>query len=443
MNDTSLHNRPRPWRLQFSLRHLLLTFTAFAIGFPLWYRWPYQEIKTNPAGTRKQITTWQRQWGGGSKKHGLQRWILHGKTFESITYRNDERQGPYESTYTSGQLSKAYRNDRRQGPYESTYIRGQFENDMKEGVWTAPDRTMTWHRDKLHGPSEVRLPPESPGPSSPNSAREKSTSTKSQLIKLTFDNGRLTHCRGPAAAERFFDLLKTDFLDDRTRFELSQPAVVDIVDVPLKDTMSYLWGQHQIPFLLDPKLGPKIDLPLTAEHSGGDLCSALLLLTAPHNLGCDYRYGCIWVTTADDCGNWHDPTGVSEIKPPSNSLLAKVWNENVVLDAVEMPLKDAMNYFEGLLAIHIDTTRIKAAALHQMPVVRPTPTALPVRAPLPTALPKNPPLVDPFSVTVSLRDIPFRHVLGQMLYKNNCRCQLDGDKLILLPPDENEAKPEP
>ena len=33
---------PRRW-FQFSLRLLLIAFTAFAIGFPIWYRWPYQK----------------------------------------------------------------------------------------------------------------------------------------------------------------------------------------------------------------------------------------------------------------------------------------------------------------------------------------------------------------------------------------------------------------
>jgi len=31
-------------RLQFSLRLLMLALTAFAIGFPIWYRWPYQTV---------------------------------------------------------------------------------------------------------------------------------------------------------------------------------------------------------------------------------------------------------------------------------------------------------------------------------------------------------------------------------------------------------------
>ena len=36
---------PRRSRLQFGLRMLLLGLTAFAIGFPIWYRWPFEEVE--------------------------------------------------------------------------------------------------------------------------------------------------------------------------------------------------------------------------------------------------------------------------------------------------------------------------------------------------------------------------------------------------------------
>src|SRR6188768_3780295 len=127
MNEFEHKDRPRVWRLQFSLKLLLLAFTAFAVGFPIWYRWPYEEVddESSPGSPTelRRVTTWQRQWGGGRLKHGPQSLIEDGKTVESLVYRNGLRHGPYVSTYD----------------------RGRFENDLKEGAWTAPDRTMTWH----------------------------------------------------------------------------------------------------------------------------------------------------------------------------------------------------------------------------------------------------------------------------------------------------------
>ena len=77
MNDTSPSNRPRPWRLQFSLRLLLFAFTVFAIGFPAWYRWPYTETmeERDPvtgAVIATRISRWQRLYGGGRVLQGKQ-----------------------------------------------------------------------------------------------------------------------------------------------------------------------------------------------------------------------------------------------------------------------------------------------------------------------------------------------------------------------------------
>ena len=74
MTDTITPHPNRRWtlRLQFSLRLLLLALTAFAIGFPIWYRWPFEETDYQyPGGDKtrppmgKSVKTWRRSWGGG------------------------------------------------------------------------------------------------------------------------------------------------------------------------------------------------------------------------------------------------------------------------------------------------------------------------------------------------------------------------------------------
>lgn len=377
--------RPRALRLQFSLRLLLLAFTAFAVGFPIWYRWPYEETELHPGGIAKRITTWQRQWGGGRRKHGSERLVERGKVIERVMYRNGLRHGPY----------------------ESNLLRGQFVNDLREGVWTGRDRTMTWHLGKLDGPTEIRLPPERPAIRPPPYASRIPASREPSKTQLMFANGRLTHYNGKPAANRLFDLQDSDLLDDQTQAELGKETTFDVVEMPLKDTIFYLSELHGIPFVLDPMIKSNIDLPLTGEYRGIDLCSALLLLTAPHGLGCDYRYGCIWITTAEDCNDWHDPTGVSNIKPPKGSPLAHAWNEPMAVDFIESPLVDALKYIEQLMVIDIDTSRVQSAAGGK-----------------------------PISVTLTVRGQPLRNVLGQLLYRSGCRCELQGDKLVISPPEK-------
>src|SRR4029434_4006687 len=91
---------PRSWpRPRYSLRVLLLAFTAFAIGFPVWYRWPYEEVEgtgRNGSLRAERITTWQRQWGGGRLKHGPERTAMGNQTYKLATYRNGQKNGPFE-----------------------------------------------------------------------------------------------------------------------------------------------------------------------------------------------------------------------------------------------------------------------------------------------------------------------------------------------------------
>jgi len=120
--------RPRVWRLQFSLRVFLLGFTAFAVGFPVWYRWPYEETVVNrfptgpvgaPTGTDQstRITTWQRQWGGAKMKHGPERQLFHEAVFVT-PYVNDRRHGLY--TFHDGSELRET---------------GQYLDNKKEGTW--------------------------------------------------------------------------------------------------------------------------------------------------------------------------------------------------------------------------------------------------------------------------------------------------------------------
>src|SRR5687767_13634207 len=93
---------PRRWRLQYSLRFALTALTAFAIAFPLWYRWPYQEVieQKSPAGavTSKRVTTWQRRWGGLRWQHGPEIRIRRDY-MELTTFVRGHAHGPFQVTF--------------------------------------------------------------------------------------------------------------------------------------------------------------------------------------------------------------------------------------------------------------------------------------------------------------------------------------------------------
>lgn len=388
--------RPRSVRLQFSLRLLLLAFTAFAIGFPIWYRWPYEETTEEkyPDGTvgTTRIETWQRQWGGGRLLHGPRRLIFPpGDVVATWQFVNGKEHGPFTVRDANGLQKETgqYVDGARDGVWfsETTTV----QRTLNSGAWTKTSqtvrRTMNWRHGKLDGPSEIDF--------------------GQRKLSLTFANGRLTGMDGRQMQNRLFDLLASGSIDSETiANELTKETNGNLVEMPVKDVLTYFQELHAIPFSIDAKADSKSDSPVTADCTGMDLCSALTIVTSPNGLCCDYRYGAIWVTTPQDANDWRDPTGVADIKPIPGSSLARAWNEPAVAAAINIPLRDVLKQIAAPLAIEIDTSRIEPAQEQ----------------------------ASGYTVAANVQGLPFRHVLGHLLYLTGCRCEREGDKLTILPP---------
>jgi hypothetical protein len=400
MAEAALRARPRAWRLQFSLRLLIVAFTAFAIGFPIWYRWPYRETieKRDPATGKlwsTRIITWQRQWGGERLAHGPEQTILDDGNI-TITMNNVQgnRHGPYTVRDVKGRKRES----------------GQYVDGLKEGRWVAENRwtsrsgevwrvnVTSWHRGLLDGECEFSTGPK-----------------HADKNIATFSGGRLVSYNGQSIDDVTFESLRKRPLDEETAAALEKETSIDFVEQPLKDAMMYIGDLHNIPTVVDPRGGFEADLPITQTISGLDLQSALVLMLAPHGLACDYRYGSLWITKTDKMKDWQDPTGVAEIKPPSGSALARSWDEPIAIDCAA-PLANVMGYIGQKMAISIDSSQIQ--------VISPQ-TPVPAKAGL-----------APFTTTVTIRNLPLRDALGHVLYNNGCRCKLEGETLVILPPKE-------
>jgi hypothetical protein len=149
--------------------------------------------------------------------------------------------------------------------------------------------------------------------------------------------------------------------------------------------------------------------PRTVSVEGADIYSCLLLLTKPYGMDCDYRYGSVWITTASNAIDWHDPTGVSGLAPPPDSALAEVWNKTTPFPAefVETPLTDALTSLQDMLRVKFDTSRL---------------TADPQRGKIPRT-------------SFNGRDRALKNILGAILYETGCTCRLDGESIVILPPE--------
>src|SRR4029453_18086816 len=96
---------------------------------------------------------------------------------------------------------------------------------------------------------------------------------------------------------RLMDLCEAGQVDSRTAAELGKETTMEFVETPLKDALIYLQEQHNLPIALDARRVANVDEPVTLALDGIDLGSALIILTSPHGLECDYRFGMISVTT--------------------------------------------------------------------------------------------------------------------------------------------------
>jgi hypothetical protein len=370
---------PRP---QFSLRVLILLLTAFAIGFPIWYRWPYQETQVLDGGASSRTATWQRQWGGSRLQHGPQTANFWSKVDQTATYRHGILHGPW--------------TEKMGNRYEQ---RGQYQDGEREGTWTAriDTRTVTRHylKGRLHGANEF-------------------DNVNGQPLVAHFEHGRLTHLNDMPVDDAAINRFKRRNLDARLANELSRETQLDVVQMPLKDVALFLSDRHGLPVAVDAK-HVQADRPVTADLRGLDFQSMLAILASSQGLAWDYRYGCLWITTPEQAAADNEPTGVEKLQPEEESALARVWNEPISIDVINKPLTTVLADLEQRLLFRIDTTRI-ARSEFQSRQFRVTENL-------------------PGFSSNSLPGIPFRHALGWLLYDTGCRCELDGDKLIILPPE--------
>jgi hypothetical protein len=397
MSEPKNDLHPRPRRLQFSLRLLLLALTAFAIGFPIWYRWPYQEVteQRDPATGKLWSTrtiTWQRQWGGDRLAHGPETMVIaDGRTITDHNVQG-KRHGPHTVRDPRGRMR----------------VDGQYVNGLKDGRWVEESKwtsktgsgafiTITsWSHGLLDG--ECKFP-----------------CGRFEDRVAIFKAGRLVTFNGKALDDATFDVLKTRGMDEHTSAELTKETQVDFVEQPLIDVAMYISELHKIPVVVDLRGGFPVDMPITGTYRGLDLQSALVLILATHGLSYDYRYGALWITKPEGIRDLHDPTGVDQVKPRAGSALARAWNEPLAVDCAA-PLAVVLAFLEQKMAVTIDASRV--ATIGTQPAIAPR--------------------VSPFMARPSptIRELPLKHAIGQLLYNVGCRCRLEGDTLVILPAEE-------
>jgi hypothetical protein len=389
MSDGPATTIRRRSRLQFSLRLLLLAFTAFAIGFPIWYRWPYEAEEIHYATTNgkpdttrvlsRTVNTWQRQWGGGKKRHGPSRvWRASADVTVVEHFEHDVRSGPFQLEAGSDKTTGQFLDGKKHGEWRHSddgKLLGQenYDRGVPHGFFASFEEDARFEYRVVHGQLDWK-------------DRE---SQEHPLFRKVV--------AGAIAESQLLDTLKSPAAKD------SGPVLN--LNGSLENLAADLVQIHRIPIVIDPRV-PLPTKPKPAGFLSPDLATFLLQTAQLHGVVLDYRYGCIWITTPDDAKGWRDPTGVAELQPPNGSSLAKMWNGRLDINVPGTDLPSALEALSKHVNGEIDCSQIAAGVELR---------GRPVRA--------------------KLAGLPLRHVLGLLLLESRCRCELRDGKLVVLPPE--------
>jgi len=193
----------------------------------------------------------------------------------------------------------------------------------------------------------------------------------------------------------------------RDRFGMLRTINEHYVDVPLKDIVHLMAELANTGIVLDARrleeAGVNIDTPVSCRMENLPLALALEKLLEPLPLAVHFRYGLVTVTAKDSLTAWQDPTRVSQIVPPSGSALGRAWNQPVMADFIEIPLKQACRVMSQSVGVEpeFDFSKVYLDNFEQLPI------------------------------THALSGLAYKDALASMLDGIGCKARLDGESIIV------------
>lgn len=285
----------------------------------------------------------------------------------------------------------------------------------------------TWDGTARHGPRRISVngklcQVENYRDGIPHGKWEWFDSAGRVTISAEFRLGRLESFQAsPECDQRLARLLADGTIRER-RFArtLLQDAQAQFIETPLKDALHILADDHDMHIRLDAMLkSPEfsIDMPVTCQAQG-PLIQVLGQVLQPHDLVCDYRFGMLYVVKKEGVENWKDPTGVTELVPPTRSRLERMRKEKhrAAMEFIETPLADALHIIADAHNIKFDTSQMPAELIQ----------------------PDSPRAI---VVTTNLSGITFDQGLGAMFDVLDLQARLDGETIVIeLQPDHPAAQ---
>jgi hypothetical protein len=430
-------------RPQFSLRAILLLMGFVGVALAIW-RWPWQEdvpasyfprldappefvsMHAKIVRTRMQF---RRGWWGERLKYGpAESFDEQGRLIARQNFHDDFLNGPETWFDLEGRpiVEQHRHHGQRSGPFRygdgfRSTMSGQYDNQWRSGEchddeqWQSGqtvERISHWKDRRLHGPCTWQV-----------------AETGEVLQRGVYENGALVEWNGQPISNFLKQWAATGQLEDRESARL----LLETANKPLpfegfalqRNGVHVQVGKYKadyIPLFLDPSLRPVYFPPPDQYELGGQpaewATEEILAAVIPWGLTIDQRYGHLWMVPAEDAGRWRDPTGVDKIQVVPNSKLADAWN---------LPHR----YHESG-----QTLLLKQAAVEELITWWPRETE--VVLDFATHFPElhrrwneNDPQAKRESPNYSA--ISLRHWLGMRLYQAGLQCELDGNRLVILP----------
>lgn len=449
MTESPASASPRRFRLQLSLRTLLVLMALVGVGLAV-FRWPWVETTTQEVRDKLTIdprtsnvhyrfelrTTYRRDWRGQPVKNGPAQIWRDGQLWHDAHFYEGELNGLRRVYNQSGQLIMEgnYRGGLLQGSFRAGdgtawLWEGNYENDTMQGRWRGTISRRSMISDERSNYSQqpprfsntfffpdgsaiedwdpISLPKDPIVVESEWKAGQRQgkwiwkTLDGEVLNTAEYDENRLVAWNGQPVVEQFRQWLLSPDVDDpqlcATLFAKDQPYSI-LYDIETGDFS--LSDQARIHIAHPGWCGRHAHLHELSLQPATGLCEFAL------ENGCafDYRYGGLWlVPRADPEPPFVDPTGVSQIHWPQGSVAAREW--------------------EQVIDVTSNAGHVAACVAHLL-----AETSIPIQV---------------FEVDDWVEDqsnssrVVFRRrrceALGFVLYRTGCRCELRDGTLHILP----------
>jgi antitoxin component YwqK of YwqJK toxin-antitoxin module len=450
-------NSPRRFRLQVSLRVLLLLMAVIGVSLAV-YRWPWEETKQHQIGKEffngdiadyVTTSTWHRNWRGTPVLHGAKLIQRNKQLRVESNYYDGELHGPRRVYDHRGRLlwEAHYRNGRLHGKFragngEHWYWSGEYWADEPHGIWefityrptvqiVQPPRPSDFQKSYFFfAENAAIIARRKEQDVERNFIRQKQSWQRGQrhgewkwealegelLSAAEYNNGDLVRWNGEDVAAQFWEWLRAAPLHSAAKSVLY--ASQDCAATQEYNTVG------ELSFRLTGEQAPDFPLVVYSEHAKGSLfhlpkgdralVPMLCELACTNGYAFDCRYGTLWlVPHADPAPAFVDRTGVMQISFPEGSPQARDW-----LAEVE------------IIESHERTTRLVERLLSGSSISceENIPT---VQDPLPRVLPYSY-LRLGMQTQPMLNRLPRRDAVGLLLFRAGLRCEQRGNEGITL-----------